>query len=552
MRFCILSVIVLVFGCTNSKVTSELNRADELMNDHPDSAYVLIQSINPDDIHGRADKAFYALLYTQAQYKNYDTIRNDSLIDIAVKYYSENPTKDRLTRSYMYKAGALSDMERHKEAIEWLKKAEQVADTSDYLMLGLINSQMGTLYQRNFVANNEHIERYKKALKNYSLAGNTKFMIFTLSNIGKLYLNLNLDSAAYYLQEGIILSGELHDSTRFNAGLKMLSYSHLLRGNYVMSKDIALSTLGHSQGEDVSILCGLGTSYAKLGKVDSAEYYFNKITTLKSSGDSVNYFVTMADVSVAQGDFKKAYSAMSISTEIADRVINNARKHDVYAVEEQFDYTVVQERAEKLESQNTIKNYLIIIIILVLTISIYIAISVVRHKNRIAAERIQLAEQLKVNIEQQQTFLMEYKTKFAERNESEDILKSIIKDRIDIIRMLVMVKHEFGANPNLFLKKFDEIIIHNRKNQEDAEQIILIANKLFNNIIDKTAENYPQLKYRELLIIALSCFNFKPIEMGVYINSTSANAVYIARHKIAKTLNVNSIDDYTSIFTTNE
>lgn len=552
MRFCILLVVVLVFGCTNSKITGELNRADELMNGHPDSAYVLIQSINPDDIHGRADKAFYALLYTQAQYKNYETIQSDSLIDVAVDYYSENPREDRLTRAYMYKAAALSDMKHYKEAIEWLKKAEHSADTTDYLTLGLINSQIGTLYQRNFIANNEHIERYKKALKNYRLAGNTKFMNYTMNSIGKLYLNSNLDSAVYYLQEGISLSGELHDSTRFNTSLKMLSYVYILRGDYVMSKDIALSTLEYFQDRDANILCRLGTSYAKLSKVDSAEYYFNKITTLKNSGDSVDYFVTMADISIAKGDFKKAYSAMSISTEIADRVINNARKNDVYAVEKQFDYQVIQERAAQLESQNTIKNYLIIIITLALALFIYIAISVVRHKNMIVAERIQLAEQLKVNIEQQQTFLMEYKTKFSERNVSEDVLKRIIKDRIDIIRMLVGIKHEFGANPNLFLKKFDEIILHNSKTPEDAEQIIMIANKLFNNIIDKTAENYPQLKYRELLIIALSCFNFKPIEMGVYINSTSANAVYIARHKISKTLNVNSLEDYAAIFMIDE
>lgn len=84
MRYCILSVIVLVFGCTNHKINRELNRVDELMNVHPDSAFTMIKSIDPDDIYGRADGALYALLYTQAQYKNYDSIRNDSLIDIAV------------------------------------------------------------------------------------------------------------------------------------------------------------------------------------------------------------------------------------------------------------------------------------------------------------------------------------------------------------------------------------------------------------------------------------------------------------------------------------
>lgn len=84
VRFFVFILVLMVFGCTSPKIKAELARVDELMNVHPDSAFTMIKSIDPDDIYGRADGALYALLYTQAQYKNYDSIRNDSLIDIAV------------------------------------------------------------------------------------------------------------------------------------------------------------------------------------------------------------------------------------------------------------------------------------------------------------------------------------------------------------------------------------------------------------------------------------------------------------------------------------
>ena len=245
MRYIVFTLVLLVFGCTSPKTVVELEQADELMSNHPDSAYALIRSINPDDIHGRADRAFYALLYTQAQYKNYETIQSDSLIDVAVDYYENKPVKDRLTRAYMYKAAALSDMERHKEAIEWLKKAEKVASMSDYLILGLINYQIGALYQTNFVANNEHIVRYKIALKNYRLAGHKRFENNTLSRIGQLYIRRDIDSAFKYLKQGIELSKEISDSIFLFENISLLATAFNQNKNYNYGKELSLSVVNN-------------------------------------------------------------------------------------------------------------------------------------------------------------------------------------------------------------------------------------------------------------------------------------------------------------------
>ena len=57
------------------------------MNLHPDSALNMLESISTDSLKTKADRAYHALLLTQARDKNYIVQTDDSLIQVAVRYY---------------------------------------------------------------------------------------------------------------------------------------------------------------------------------------------------------------------------------------------------------------------------------------------------------------------------------------------------------------------------------------------------------------------------------------------------------------------------------
>lgn len=59
------------------------------MAEYPDSALIFLESIPFPQKLSRADRALYALLLTQARYKNYITLDDDSLIKVAVDYYGK-------------------------------------------------------------------------------------------------------------------------------------------------------------------------------------------------------------------------------------------------------------------------------------------------------------------------------------------------------------------------------------------------------------------------------------------------------------------------------
>ena len=84
----ILPLLLALIACGDPKpVTDALHRAEALMNEHPDSAWKALNTISPDEMGQNRTRALYALLYTQAQDKNYIDETNDSLISVAVDYY---------------------------------------------------------------------------------------------------------------------------------------------------------------------------------------------------------------------------------------------------------------------------------------------------------------------------------------------------------------------------------------------------------------------------------------------------------------------------------
>ena len=151
----------LLAGC--SKATdARLVAADSLMAAHPDSALAILQEITPESLRGKANNAYYALLLTQAQYKNYVPITSDSLIDVAVRYYDDDGDAEKRTRAYIFKGAALNEMGDHLAAIEWYKKAETVADTGDYENLGYIHMRLGNFIKTHLLRMGKTLPTIKK------------------------------------------------------------------------------------------------------------------------------------------------------------------------------------------------------------------------------------------------------------------------------------------------------------------------------------------------------------------------------------------------------
>ena len=91
-----LIAVSLLFSCSNIKnneTALTLQKAEAFMNDRPDSALTLIQTIDKETLTSKELRARHALLISQAFDKNYIDLQSDSIIAPAVKFFEKSKVK---------------------------------------------------------------------------------------------------------------------------------------------------------------------------------------------------------------------------------------------------------------------------------------------------------------------------------------------------------------------------------------------------------------------------------------------------------------------------
>ena len=144
----ILFAMSLLSSCTiRQDYNQQLLKADSLMQLRPDSALNILKSISSKKLSTRADNAYYALLLTQAQDKNFVVQKDDSLIQIAVHYYDSIGDTKMQAKAHYYWGCVYRDMNQQAEAIrEFFIAAPLTEKSKEKRQLGLIYNNIGYIY----------------------------------------------------------------------------------------------------------------------------------------------------------------------------------------------------------------------------------------------------------------------------------------------------------------------------------------------------------------------------------------------------------------------
>ena len=343
-------VMTMAAGCRRP-AEPRLAVADSLMATQPDSAFALLKAIDSRELNGD-DQAYFALLYTAAQYKNYDPITSDSLIDIAVGHYRSSDDYDKWLRSMIFKGAALEETGDRLGAIEWYKKAEAATDSTDYENLGYVNMRLGRLYMESYIENHEDIEKYKNALRYYRLSGNRKYELTCLGAVGALYRGFDMDSAYAYIDKSVRLSRELGDSANVYYHLGLLARAYLVDSLPLKAKDVAVTIIKNG-GKDITdsdVYFDAANAYVQLNMLDSASYYYeNRPRNDHSPNRTVIELIFKTSFYLAQGKYAEAYEANRRCTVLADSIADSNNKMQLFELEKRYDKELVElERSRTL------------------------------------------------------------------------------------------------------------------------------------------------------------------------------------------------------------
>lgn len=152
MRSIFLPIIIaisLLVGCNKSspKAVKALNRAEAVMEEHPDSAFKILSALDTATLCSDADRALYALLYTQARDKNYHNDTSDVLINRAVNYYRKNNDAQYTMLAHYYKGRIHENAQDYGEALYQLMRGYKLAEELKAdLWTGRISRSISDLY----------------------------------------------------------------------------------------------------------------------------------------------------------------------------------------------------------------------------------------------------------------------------------------------------------------------------------------------------------------------------------------------------------------------
>lgn len=277
--FCLFSFAM----CTEQpkELLPELSYAELLMQCCPDSALVVLDSMKIPSPSDKLQYATWCLLITQARDKNYIKHTSDSLINIALDYFEKQDDPVRKATALYYDGRVNHDLHNAEEATDYYLRARDVAkNTTDYRLLYLINSQLGTLYAYRGLTDLA-LEAYKNAYDYSSQLKDSALVSNSYSSLGRVsMLNNNPQEALDYYKKAIEIaeqSGSLKPLAlaygEINTVYRTLSI--LDSSIYYLQKSKKIEKKYNTSALPQTYL-GIGETYYYMGQSDSAYFYLEK------------------------------------------------------------------------------------------------------------------------------------------------------------------------------------------------------------------------------------------------------------------------------------
>lgn len=531
-----LLLVLCVAGCSR-KADSRLALADSLIEIRPDSAYAILRSVNPNSLAGEGNRALYGLLMTQAEFKVLHKVKNDTLINMAVDYYSSGKESEKQTRAYLYKASTLLSKNDKLGALDWLKRAEAVADTSDYDLIARINNWMAAIYKTSYIQNSEYINKGKKALSNYLKTNNFDMQIRTSLAVGANYKKLNQDSAKKYINIALNIAKTHKDSAAYFEIMETIARGFEMDSSFVKEKNLATMIIKQGQNfiRQNFVYYDAAYAYANLGQADSARYFFNLAKDKPLSDlETLCKLRAVMTLALLEKDYLKSYTTLYKLKQFSDSLLVSSHQNELYTVEKQFDKKQVELQNLQLKQERTLWTALFFC---ATTVCIVLIVLFVRRRNRLRDYRLLMEQMQNENLSMKNSLMEKLETPDPMRSDDFEALRAAFQERVDVIRHLV--DFSYSRKPEDFIREFNKCVTVNNPGKTFWRDLRCFVDYNFNSLITKIADEYPQLSDTELNFICLMCCNFSNVEIMVCMSYKNERSVCNKRLIIARKMGIN-------------
>ena len=298
-------VMVLVACERNSQTWEQMDIAEKLMNEKPDSSLVILENIPTSDIKGKETSARYALLKSMALDKNYIDTTTFDILQPAIDYYIQNGTPDEKLTTYYYQGRIYQNQGDDDSAMQsFMNGCDLKQSVTDSLLLAHTLVAQGTLYLKQYKTT-EYIHNNMAAAKLYGAVGKNLLEIKSYTNAIDGYIMLNNKIAADSLLSICIPLAQKNPNGEEYMFSSLLSYTI----EFGSPHDIK-AFLGEHQDIDLTKdeIMDFAQGYSKIGEYDKAIKCLAEISPDASTLDSLKYSSVKIDILEKQGKSKEALS----------------------------------------------------------------------------------------------------------------------------------------------------------------------------------------------------------------------------------------------------
>lgn len=515
------------------QINASLLQIEQLMYERPDSAWKILQHMPSISQLRKEEQALHALLFTQAQYKNYIPVKSDSLLRIAEAYYRTSSDSLHKAWTLFYLAQYYRDSDEKEKALSYFQQANIASRNIE-------NNQFKFLLNLHWAGLLTNEDAYEKGIEKYQTANRYAILLKdTLKQIN-LYgkwgwcclLKEEDERADSLFNVGLTLSATTKDRIYDKYLLNYLSLTAREKKDYKRALELVNRSL--SLAKDSTELYPLwgnkGEILLEMNQYDSAHFYLSKDTRDYDPYFRAAQYKTSSIYEEKMNNLPKALEYSRRYAKLLDTIFQKKLESKVVNLQHKYDYSLIQSENKLLKiKRQRLYISLTAICMAILTVAVIFFYKRREEKRKLAEQirskddlmkemRLQLQEKT-IDLHAAQEKIIEKETALDKELSQREKMRSEYSSKEAAMRKEILRHSEIIRKMEQLNKMSQQDKIQSRSvvlSDEEQDNLAEVINICYNNFTDRLWKKFPTLTKAD---ISLCCL----IKIGI----SNSNMLYL-------------------------
>ena len=427
----LMSVItfIILSGCSDSDAMREMDRADAVIDEHPDSALTILSAIDPTTLRTREGKARHSLLLSLSMIKvNGLSDTAKSIFSTSFDFYKKRnrPSRENMLAHFMQAYLLDSAALRLKE---YDKAIELAAGKGKWDYIALAHFNKASIYGDES-SNADELESVEEGNKYLDSVGRADVRAFAIEITGLTYLgNERYRDAEIQFEKLLEISEADHDSLNINVSHTCLGSAYALLGNYedaVSHFDYVMDHADNGVEFSSNALLHYSLSLIHTGRLDDAWNLIRYMDDSVEPSERVGYYSALAAYHAARGDYQKAYALTDSLIENANSSIMEKLQFSLPRQEKKMEIELAEANRIAQERKSTIN----ILTTLFMGITLILMIIIILYRNKMHRLRVGIISRELLEKENENKILCDDLSSYEEKDKELELRLQQVGERI--------------------------------------------------------------------------------------------------------------------------